>query len=449
MLLPMKQLEAMVRRSPVYRVSGRVTRVSGLLVEGSLPGARLGMVCRLKLPGMRLDEAVPAEVVALGHDRTVSLMPLGGVTGIHAGAEIHTTNEEPSVVVGRGLLGRVLDGWGTPIDGKGSVTSSANPVRYLLDPPPMNPLERGDVDAPLSVGVRSIDALLTCGRGQRMAILAGAGVGKSTLLGMMCRNTDADVTVMALVGERSREVKRFVEHDLGPEGLKRGVVVAAVSDQAPALRVRAARVATSIAEYFRDQGKRVLLLVDSLSRVAMAQRELGLAVGEPPATRGYPPSSFAIIPRLLERAGPGTNGGSITAFYTTLLEGDDLGDPIGDHVRATTDGHIVLSRRMADRGQFPAVDVLKSTSRVMGDIAQPDHAEAARTIRQLMADYDDVEELVTLGAYKLGTQAKYDRALTAAPDIARWRAQRVEEDADMDESIAGLMGLAAKHGGNG
>ncbi len=435
MLLPMPSLRDVVARAPRYRVSGRVTRVAGLLVEGSLPGARLGMVCRLKLPGMALDEAVPAEVVALGHDRTVSLMPLGGVTGIRTGTEICTTNEEPAVVVGNALLGRVLDGWGEPIDGKGPVTRAPLPERYLLDPPPLNPLQRGAVDKPLSVGVRVIDGMLTCGQGQRMAILAGAGVGKSTLLGMMCRNTDADVTVMALIGERSREVKRFVDHDLGPGGLKRSVVVAAVSDQAPALRVRAARVA-------------VLLLVDSLSRVAMAQRELGLAVGEPPATRGYPPSSFAIIPRLLERAGPGIGSGSITAFYTTLLEADDLGDPIGDAVRATTDGHIVLSRQLADRGQFPAVHVLQSSSRVMGDIASPEHIEAARRVRALLADYDEVEELVTLGAYKAGSQPRYDRALEAQADIARWRVQAEDESADLSESVQALIGLSDSHGGD-
>ena len=302
-LLPMPDLKHAIRRSPALRVSGRVLRVAGLLVEGSIPGAHLGMVCQLQLPGGDARDAVPAEVVAL-QSRSVSLMPLGGVQGIRSGTLIHTTGEQPLVAVGPGLLGRVLDGWGTPLDAHGAV-DPRDQTYYPLDPKPLNPLERSMITRPLAVGVRSIDALLACGQGQRLAIMAGAGVGKSTLMGMMCRNTEADVTVIALVGERSREVKRFVSHDVGPEVMKRAVVVAATSDHAPALRVRAARVATAIAEYVRDQGKRVLLLMDSLSRVAMAQRELGLAVGEPPATKGYPPSSFAIIPRLLERAGPG------------------------------------------------------------------------------------------------------------------------------------------------
>ncbi len=446
-LLPHQELQRVLHKAPAYRVSGRVTRVSGLLVEGAVPGAHLGMVCRLVMPGGSASDAVPAEVVALGRNRTVSLMPLGGVTGIQTGTRIETTSEEPLVEVGEGLLGRIVDGWGTPLDGKGPIARGAGAERYPLDPAPLNPLERGCVDKPLSVGVRVIDAMLTCGQGQRMAILAGAGVGKSTLLGMMCRNTDADVTIIGLIGERSREVKRFVQHDLGPEGLRRAVVVAAASNHAPALRVRAARVATAMAEYFRDQGKRVLLLMDSLSRVAMAQRELGLAVGEPPATRGYPPSAFTIIPRLLERAGPGTGQGSITAFYTTLLEGDDLGDPIGDAVRATTDGHIVLSRDLADRGHFPAVDVLASTSRVMGEIAAPEHKAAAQTMRTLLADHREVEELATLGAYQRGTTPRYDRALTAAPEIQAWSRQEIEKRADMTESLDGLAALAARHGG--
>ena len=283
--------------------------------------------------------------------------------------------------------------------------------------------------------------MLTCGEGQRLAILSGAGVGKSTLLAIMCMNTEADVIVIGLVGERGREVKRFVDHDLGEEGLSRAVVVAATSDHAPALRIRAARVATTIAEYFRDQGKRVLLLMDSLSRVAMAQRELGLAVGEPPATRGYPPSAFAIIPRLLERAGPGIGSGSITAFYTTLLEGDDLGDPVADTVRATSDGHIVLNRALADRGHFPAIDVLASVSRVMNEVTSPDHVRAAIGVRRLIADFREVEELVTLGAYQHGSTPRYDRALQAYPAIQECLMQSQHERVEMDASVEQLMTL--------
>ena len=444
-LLPHDDLKRAIRRTRPHRVSGRVTRVAGLLVEGSVPGAHLGMVCRLRLPGDLLEDAVPAEVVAL-RGRTVSLMPLGGVTGIQTGTEILTTRAAPDVRVGPGLLGRVLDGWGRPLDRLGALDVREVGERYPLDPPPINPLRRGMVTRALSVGVRSIDAMLTCGQGQRLAIMAGAGVGKSTLLGMMARNTEADVTVIGLIGERGREVKRFVENDLGPDGLKRAVLVAATSDNAPALRVRAARVATTVAEYFRDQGLRVLLLLDSLSRVAMAQRELGLAVGEPPATKGYPPSSFAIIPRLLERAGPGVGAGSITAMYTTLLEGDDLGDPVGDAVRATSDGHIVLSRKMADRGHFPAVDVLASVSRVMPEIVPPEHIAAAARMRALMADYREVEELVTLGAYQRGTSARFDKALEADPQVRTWLQQGTYEKCDPTESVGSLEALASGFG---
>ena len=448
-LLPHADLSRAIRRARPHRVSGRVTRVAGLLVEGSIPRAHLGMVCRLVLPGGDMRDTVPAEVVAL-RGGSVSLMPLGGVQGIQTGTRILSTGEQPLVRVGPGLLGRVLDGWGNPMDGKGAITLAGS-ERYPLDPPPLNPLERAMVSRPLSVGVRVLDSMLTCGQGQRLAILAGAGVGKSTLLGMMCRNTEADVTVIALVGERGREVKRFVAHDLGRKGLKRAVLIAATSDHAPALRVRAARVATAIAEYFRDQGKRVLLLMDSLSRIAMAQRELGLAVGEPPATKGYPPSAFAIIPRLLERAGPGIAGpqgeGSITGLYTTLLEGDDLGDPVGDCVRATSDGHIVLSRALADRGQFPAVDVLASTSRVMSEIVSPEHQRAAMGMRTLLADHAEVAELAAIGAYTRGSTPRFDRALAAYPDIRRWLCQSTDERTDIGESVAELQQLVATHGG--
>jgi flagellum-specific ATP synthase len=445
-LLPLQELKDVIRHTRPYRVSGRVTRVAGLLVEGSVPGAHLGMVCKLRIPGTDIRHAVPAEVVAL-RDDVASLMPLGGVQGIQSGTEIHTTNELPVVPVGMGLLGRVLDGWGSPIDRKGPISRAGILERYPLDPPPLNPLDRSLVERPLSVGVRAIDTLLTCGEGQRCAILSGAGVGKSTLLAMMCRNTEADVTVIGLVGERGREVKRFVETDLGEEGLRRAVVVAATSDHAPALRIRAARVATAIAEYFRDQGLRVLLLMDSLSRVAMAQRELGLAVGEPPATRGYPPSAFAIIPRLLERAGPGIGEGSITAFYTTLLEGDDLADPVADCVRATSDGHIVLSRALADRGHYPAIDVLGSVSRVMPEIVDADHKSAAMTIRKLIADYREVEELVSLGAYQRGSTPRYDRALAAYPAIEDYLTQQEDDPTEMAVGIEAMHQLAQAHGG--
>ncbi|MEC8025145.1 MAG: FliI/YscN family ATPase [Myxococcota bacterium] len=443
MLLPIPQINDAIKLVRPYRLAGRVTGVSGLLVEGSVPGAQLGMICQLQVAGSNADTSVPAEVVAINQGR-VSLMPLGGITGIQAGASIQTTSARPILTVGDGLLGRVLDGWGNPLDGRPLHNTQE---LYPLDPAPMNPLLRSSITQPLSVGVRAVDGMLTCGMGQRMAILAGAGVGKSTLLGMMCRNTEADVTVIGLIGERGREVKHFIEKDLGPEGLKSAVVVAATSDHAPALRVRAARVATTIAEYFRDQGKRVLLLVDSLSRVAMAQRELGLSVGEPPATKGYPPSAFTIIPRLLERAGPGIGSGSITAFYTTLLEGDDLGDPIGDAVKATTDGHIVLSRALADRGHFPAIDILSSTSRVMNEVVTDEHRSSAMAVRNLIADHREVDELATIGAYQRGTRAEYDTALDAWPHISSYLRQPVEAAVSMNDGIEGLHSLTQQFGG--
>jgi len=439
------QLDDVLAQTPPFRLCGRVSRVTGLLVEGTVPGAHLGMTCTLRRPGDDISQAIPAEIVAL-RGNSASLMPLGGVQGIQSGTEIHGTSQRPVVAVGRKLLGRVLDGWGNPIDRLGSIGRAEQVTHYPLDPPPVNPLERSLVEQQLSVGIRSIDTLLTCGEGQRLAILSGAGVGKSTLLGMMARNTEADVTVIGLIGERSREVKRFVEKDLGPDGLQKAVVIAATAEHAPALRVRAARVATSIAEYFRDQGKRVLLLMDSLSRVAMAQRELGLAVGEPPATKGYPPSSFAIIPRLLERAGPGVGQGSITAFYTVLLEADDLGDPVGDAVRATTDGHIVLSRALADRGHFPAIDPLQSVSRVMPEVTNQRHLRAAQKVRELLADYREVEELVTLGAYERGSNPRFDRALTAYPVIQQWLMQTTDEVADVNRSMELLFMLADRYG---
>ena len=438
-LLPMDSVRSSLREHHPVSAHGRVTRIAGLLIEATLPGARVGMLAEL-------SGGIPAEVVAL-RDGTCSLMPLGGVSGIAAGAKITSTGESPAIRVGPSVLGRVLDGWGEPIDGLGPLLDRE--TRMPLDPAPLNPLERGRVDAPLAMGVRVLDGLLTMGAGQRMAILAGAGVGKSTLLGMMCRNTSADVVVIGLVGERGREVKEFVEADLGVEGLRRAVVVVATSDQPGALRLRAAKATFAIAEYFRDRGLKVLLLLDSLSRVAMAQRELGLAIGEPPATKGYPPSAFALIPRLLERAGPGIGGGSITALCTTLLEGDDLGDPVGDAVKATTDGHIVLSRSFADRGHFPAVDVIKSVSRVMSQLVSKEQRVAAQTIRTLLADHHEVEELATLGAYQRGSVPRFDRALNAYPHVASFLRQAVEERVTPKTTIEALARLAQNVGGEG
>jgi len=444
MSLPWNAIEDALDAAEPVTLYGRVTRVGGLLVEGQLPNARLGMLCHLRIRGNKErggeDQLIPAEVVAL-QEGSVSLMPLSAVPGITVGSPIEPGDVDPAIGVSNRMVGRVLDGWGRAID-SGPPLESVQ--RYPLQPPPMNPLDRGLVERPLSVGVRAIDTLLTCGEGQRLVIMAGAGVGKSTLLGMMARNTNADITVVALIGERSREVKKFVEEDLGPEGLQRSVVVSSTSNTSVALRIRAALTAFTVAEFFRDQGKSVLLLMDSLTRVCMAQRELGLAIGEPPTTRGYPPSAFAIIPQLLERAGPGgVRGGAITCFCTALLESDDLGDPIGDAIRAVTDGHIVLSRSLAEQTHFPAIDVLASASRVMTDVTSQTHRTSAANVKRVLADLRQAEELVTFGAYNAGDNPRFDRALEFRDAFRQLLTQRPRgDDAEPDLSRAQLIELA-------
>lgn len=438
MELPWDRIEHALAGTAPIRVSGRVVRVGGLLVEGTMPGAKMGMMCRLMLRGD--DTGVPAEIVAL-HDRRVSLMPLSHVSGITVGTRIEPGDHDPSVPVSEEMIGRVLDGWGQPIDGGPPIFALD---RVPLQPPPLNPMERGLVERSLPLGIRAVDGVLTSGEGQRVVIMAGAGVGKSTLLGMMARNTEADITVVALIGERSREVKKFVQGELGQLGLGRSIVVSSTSNTAVALRIRAARVATSIAEYFRDQGMRVLLLMDSLTRVCMAQRELGLATGEPPTTRGYPPSAFDIIPQLLERAGPGTRGGSITACYTALLEGDDLTDPIGDAIRAVTDGHIVLSRKLAEQGHFPAIDVLASTSRVMSEVTTEPHRRAAADVRRVLSDLFEAEELQSVAAYEPGTVPRFDRAMSLGPEVRRFLRQRSGDTSDFEATRDAVLALGER-----
>ncbi|MFT7582308.1 MAG: flagellum-specific ATP synthase [Myxococcota bacterium] len=438
MSFPWAQVDIALAKTQPILLCGRVARVSGLIVEGTLPRARMGMMCRLMVRDR--PDGIPAEVVAVKED-VCSLMPLLHVSGVTAGTPIEPMQETPSVPVSDKLIGRVVNAWCEPIDGGAPFGSQTS---YPLQPPPLNPMERGLVERPVSMGVHSIDGLLTCGEGQRVVIMAGAGVGKSTLLGMLARNAEADVVVVALIGERSREVKRFVESELGEDARARTVVVAATSDTAVALRIRAAYAATAVAEYFRDKGKRVLLLMDSLTRVCMAQRELGLATGEPPTTRGYPPSAFAIIPTLLERAGMGIGAGSITAFYTALLERDDVGDPIGDAIRAVTDGHIVLSRQMAERGSFPAIDVLQSTSRVMGEVVDPLHRRAAVTIRRVMADIREAEELVSFGAYTKGEVPRFDRALAVAGFLRGLMEQTPDTSFPFHGTRNAIANLAAK-----
>jgi len=418
------------------RVSGRVTNVIGLVVEASGPGAPLGAVCAIGgAPG---EGAILGEVVGF-RDGRVLLMPLGDLAGVAPGSRVTLVRERPLVPVGNALLGRVLDGLGAPLDA-GPPPSCAEEAP--LHGRPMNPLEREPIREPLDLGVRAINALLTCGRGQRLGIFAGSGVGKSALLGMMARYTQADVNVIALVGERGREVREFLDRDLGA-ALARSVVVVATGDQPALVRLRAAAHATAIAEWFRDQGRDVLLMMDSLTRVAMAQREVGLSVGEPPAQRGYTPSVFALLPRLLERAGR-AGGGSITGLYTVLVDGDDMNEPIADAARSILDGHVVLSRRLAGEGHWPAIDVLQSISRVMLEVTPPAHQALAQRVRAWLATYREAEDLIQIGAYQRGASPQVDEAVVRRPQIQAFLRQALDEPAALPDAVAALAALAGR-----
>ena len=424
-----------VDQSESLPVRGRVVRTVGLLVESKGPRARVGDLCELVQPGGR--RGVALEVVGF-RDGLLQTVPLGTTTGISPGDRIVASGGSASVGVGASLLGRVIDGLGRPLDHGGPLDGS---TLYPLHPPPLNPLSRESIVAPLGTGVRAIDGLLTCGRGQRLGVFGGSGVGKSTLLGMMARGTAADISVIALVGERGREVRSFLEHDLGPEGLARSVVVASTSDHPPLVRLRAAYAATAIAEYFRDQGKNVLLMMDSVTRFAMAQREVGLAAGEPPTAKGYPPSVFALLPSLLERAGNVRGRGSITAFYTVLVEGDDHTEPIADHVRAILDGHIVLSRELAARNHYPAIDILHSVSRTMPDVATVQHRLKAGTVREWLATIRNTEDLVNVGAYVQGSNPRVDEALGKRDAIETYLRQPTAELKSFPSAVEALLGL--------
>lgn len=399
---------------------GRITSVVGLLVETNEIDAAVGDMCHIRVRDGAHSRTVRAEVVGVRESATV-LMPMGETHGLQAGCLVRQADTGMTMPAGPALLGRVVDAGGRPIDGRGPL-GPTTPEPIHRDPPP--PLERPLIDRPLATGVRSIDAFLTMGRGQRTGIFAGSGVGKSTLLGMIARRTEADINVIALIGERGREVREFIVDNLGEDGLRKSVIVAVTGDEAAMSRVKAASAAMALAEHFRDRGKDVLLMMDSLTRVAMAQREVGLAIGEPPTTRGYPPSVFALLPRLLERAGP-SEAGTITGIFTVLVDGDDMNEPIADAARGILDGHIVLSRDLAQAGHYPAIDVLQSVSRVMPRVVDRDAEDAAREARQLLAAYDEVEDLINIGAYESGNDPTTDRAVAAHPPLRDFLQQPV------------------------
>ncbi len=413
---------------------GRVQDVVGLTIEVTGLNVPMGSLCAIERDG----KPIRAEVVGFRKDRAL-LIALDPMEGIRRELPVRRVASSQEIGVGPGLLGRVIDGMGEPIDGKGPIPLVG---RRALHRPPPSPLARRRITEPLPTGVRAVDALLTCGKGQRMGIFSGSGVGKSVLLGMLARYNRAKVTVISLVGERGREVREFLERDLGPEGLARSVVVVATSDQAPTLRIRSAWAAAAIAEYFRDQGDDVTLLCDSVTRAAHAQREIGLAVGEPPSTKGYPPSVYSMLARLLERAGQGETG-SITGFYTVLVEADDLTEPVADAVRSILDGHLWLSRDLAHRAHYPAIDTLQSVSRVMSDIVSPEHQAAALEVRSLLAAYREKEDLIHIGGYVKGTDPRADRAIAKIDRMNAFLRQGAREAVSLADAVAALRDLAA------
>jgi flagellum-specific ATP synthase len=412
---------------------GAVKRAVGLVVESLGPPVSVGELC--EIVGHRQSGAgIPAEVVGF-RDNYVISMPLYKVHGVKLGDKVICRKKTASIPVSPALLGRVVNALGEPIDDKGPIDAVEE---YPIHPLETNPLERKNIEETLGTGIRAIDGLLTCGKGQRIGIFGGSGVGKSTLLGMMSRYTSADINVISLVGERGREVRGFIEKDLGEEGLKRSVVVVSTSDQPPLLRIRAALVATTIAEYFRDLGKDVLLVMDSVTRFAMAQREVGLAAGEPPSSKGYTPSVFALLPRLLERAGNFMSGGSITGFYTVLVEGDDMNEPIADAVRSLLDGHVVLSRELAWRNHYPCIDVLASVSRLMSELVPMSYSQKAGKIREWLSTYRKAEDMINIGAYAKGSNPKIDLAIKKIDAVSSFLIQKSNERVGLEHAFGGV-----------
>ncbi len=434
----LEQLLECIETADSYKRYGKVKQAVGLMIESKGPECSIGDVCKIYTKGDG-PKAIKAEVVGF-KDQNILLMPYLEAANIAPGSIVEATGESLRVKVGSGLIGQVVDAFGNPLDGS---TLPKGLAQVSTEQAPPNPMKRPPIREKMAVGVRSIDSLLTVGKGQRVGIFAGSGVGKSTLMGMIARETAADLNVIALVGERGREVREFIEKDLGEEGLKRTIVVVATSDQPALMRLKAAYTATAIAEYFRDKGQNVMFMMDSVTRVAMAQREIGLATGEPPTTKGYTPSVFAILPKLLERTGT-TENGSITAFYTVLVDGDDMNEPIADTVRGILDGHSVLDRSLANKGQFPAVNILKSISRVMSNIAGKDHIRAANRFREMLSTYQNSEDLINIGAYKKGSSREIDEAIQFHPKLISFLKQEVDEAASLEESISLLKSLTGR-----
>jgi len=418
-----------VERANTITQFGKVTQVVGLVIESAGPAISIGRLCQIE--NYDGSAKINAEVVGFRDDRLL-LMPHGDISGINPGAIVTSTSEQLRVPVGPALIGRIVNGLGEPLDGKGPIASS---VTRSVSSKPIPVLDRKRITEPIRTGIKVIDSMAAVGKGQRMGVFAGSGVGKSVMMGMIARNSSAEVNVIALIGERGREVREFIERDLGPEGLKRSIVVAVSSDQPALIRIKGAMVATTIAEYFRDQGKDVLLLMDSITRVAIAQREIGLAVGEPPTTKGYTPSVFAMLPSLLERAGC-TQKGSITGLYSVLVEGDDFNEPISDAVRSILDGHIALSRKLASHNQYPAVDALDSISRLMKDVSTEEEVKIAAEVCELLATYREAEDLINIGAYSKGSNPRIDRAIELIDDINMLFRQGIYENFDHDETTA-------------